>query len=464
MLSPRLETAMNLAYKTEDRNPLVVAVCPDEVLAGDTNLNVHAADEMLAFLEGTFGGDRDHALAVYFQSGLQIWKTFRAILTWYFGSLDRVGRLLDFASGYGRVTRFLVRDLPPDRVSVADIYAEGVRFQEEQLGVHGLVSAAAPGDFAPAEGERFDAILVSSLFSHLPEEAFHGWLARLRGLLAPGGILVFSVHDWSLLWPEREPTPSGFLFEAISESGSLAKSQYGTCWVTEDFVRRALSRVAPGLPVHRIPRGFANFQDLYLLVDRPELDFSGLTVRPLPEGFVDHCSLLPPDVLELSGWVADRATGQRVREVQCRVDGAVLQVCRTFGPRKDVAARLYRHDGRTLPLSWRFAVRLPRGTSRSTGTLSIAVIDARGEESILYAATIDAARLASVQRDLAATNAELARIRKEKDETIAMRKAEADYALSVLEARIAAMENSRFWKIRNAWFRFKRKLGLTDQP
>ena len=53
------------------------------------------------------------------------------MLRWRFGSLERVGKILDFASGYGRVTRFLVRDVPPELVWVADVYADGVRFQEE---------------------------------------------------------------------------------------------------------------------------------------------------------------------------------------------------------------------------------------------------------------------------------------------------------------------------------------------
>ncbi|HEV7516402.1 MAG TPA: class I SAM-dependent methyltransferase [Thermoanaerobaculia bacterium] len=451
---------MDLAYRTEDSNPLVAAVCPAEVLAG-TNLDIHAADEMLAFLEETFAGDRDSAIAVYFQSGRLIWETFREILTWHFRDLDRIGRLLDFASGYGRVTRFLVRDLPPERVWVADIYAEGVRFQEAQLGVHGLVSTPSPADFRAAE--RFDCILVSSLFSHLPEATFHGWLARLSGLLAPGGLLAFSVHDWSLLHPAREVTPDGFLFAAVSESGSLAKSQYGTCWVTESFVRRAIERAAPGASAHRIPRGFSNFQDLYVVIDRPGADFSGLAVRALPEGYVDSCKLTPPDRLDLSGWVADRATGRPVREVQVLVDGEVLQVCRLFHPRGDVAALLFQNDPRIAPQGWRFAVRLPRGTSRSTGALAIRVIDANGQESILYAAMIDTALLASLQRDLVALDAEIARLRKEHGEALAERRAEADYEISVLEARIAAMENSRFWKIRNGWFGIKRKLGLTRE-
>jgi SAM-dependent methyltransferase len=449
---------MELAYDTAEANPLVAAICSEEVLAS-TNMNIHAADEMLVFLEENFGGDRDPALAVYFQSGQLIWETFREILLWHFGSLDRIGRLLDFASGYGRVTRFIVRDLPPERVWVSDIYEEGVRFQEAQFGVHGLVSTAAPEDLSTPE--RFDCILVSSLFSHLPEETFHGWLSRLHGLLNPGGLLVFSVHGWNLLHPPREETPEGFLFAPLSESVSLEKNQYGTCWVTEAFVRRAALGVDSDSSVHRIPRGFCNFQDLYVLVDRPEVDFSPLQVRPLPEGYIDSCKLTPPDRIDISGWVADRGTAKPIREVRLLVDGQVLQVCRLFHPRGDVAELLFKNDPGFEPQGWHFAIRLPRGTSRSTGALAIRVIDTNGLESTLYAATIDAALLASLQRDVVAMDTEIHRIRKHHGEAVAQRKAETDYEISVLKARIAAMENSRFWKIRNGWFGIKRRLGLT---
>ena len=91
------------------------------------------------------------------------------------------------------MTRFLVREVPPERIWVADVYAGGVRFQEERFGVHGIVSTIRPEDFACAE--RFDAILVTSLFTHLPDERFVAWLRVLLGLLAPGGMLAFSAHS-----------------------------------------------------------------------------------------------------------------------------------------------------------------------------------------------------------------------------------------------------------------------------
>src|SRR5690349_8804999 len=74
---------------------------------------------------------------------------------------------------------------------------DGVRFQEESFGVHGIVSTVRPEEFVCSE--RFDAITVTSLFTHLPDRRFVDWLRVLLGLLRPGGVLLFSVHGEEVL-------------------------------------------------------------------------------------------------------------------------------------------------------------------------------------------------------------------------------------------------------------------------
>jgi SAM-dependent methyltransferase len=123
--------------------------------------------------------------AAYFDSGRQIWMTVRQILSWRFGSPRACGRFLDFASGYGRLTRHIVAELPKESVWVSDIYAEGVAFQERTFGVKGIVSRSDPKDLGFET--TFDCILVSSLFTHLPAARFSGWLRRLGAALSPGG-------------------------------------------------------------------------------------------------------------------------------------------------------------------------------------------------------------------------------------------------------------------------------------
>src|SRR5258706_6729105 len=266
---------MTLAFRPDESNSRVSFLLADLGLApGEIDLAVDSRDEMLEFLLRANRGDRDSALFQYFWSGSSIAGSLVQVLRWRFGGVSDLGRvqsLLDFASGYGRVTRFLVRAVPAARVWVADVYAGGVRFQAERFGVHGVVSAIRPEDFACAE--RFDVILVTSLFTHLPQERFVDWLRVLLGLLNPGGLLAFSAHSPEVLPAGEEMPANGFLFAPTSESGSLDTCDYGSTWVTADFVHSALEQAtgpgARGASLDRIERALCNFQDLYLVVPEP---------------------------------------------------------------------------------------------------------------------------------------------------------------------------------------------------
>lgn len=447
---------MPLAFHPDETSPLVAALLSDLGIApGALALAVDARDEMLGFLIDSFAGDRDRALFGYFRSGASIADSLGQVLRWRFGSLERMGKILDFASGYGRVTRFLVRDVPPERVWVADVYADGVRFQEERLGVHGLVSTIRPEDFVCAE--RFDAILVTSLFTHLPEERFVAWLRVLLGLLAPGGMLVFSTHSPEVL-PRGVPSPeTGICFQEISESGSLAKSDYGSTWVTEEFVRSALDRaLGPGASLHRVERGLCNFQDLYLALPEPGVDFTGLDFHGEPQLFLERAKLAEEGRrLELGGWAAVRSGA--IRGIEAMLDGERLAAVAELEPRPDVAAFL--GSERYLRSGWDLACPLPPGTSRTAAVLRLRVVDGRGSSQPLWAGSIESVLLAGSRQD----GEKLYRELRQTQDLLAEEKARVAGEAEALRARIQAMEASRFWKMRNAWFAVKRGLGLTEE-
>lgn len=451
---------MPLAYDPAEEHPLLAAFGLAAGPYAPASLAVDAEDEMLIQYLNLGGQNRGQALVLYFDSGRRIWATLAALLGWRFPHLADPAqglRLLDFASGYGRVTRYAVRDVPPERIWVADIYARGVRFQEETFGVHGLVSQADPERFECAE--TFDAILVSSLFTHLPEATFRAWFRRLYGCLNPGGMLLFSVHDQDLLAPGRKLPPSGLLFDPSSESGSLPAEQYGTTYVDEPFVRRVLAELAPGASVHRIPRGLNNFQDLYAVVPEAGCDFSPLTVRAEPEGFVEHCSA-PAGRLRLAGWVADRARRQPPRELRVTLGGTLRFTVRDFTARPEVGA-LFPYE-QVTGHGWIAVLPLTPVDLEANPLLAIEVVDAGGEISTLYADTLQAALLRSARLDLYATGRRL----EEKAAEIAAEHQRIDGLHGLLrerDAEIAAMRASRFWKLRDVWFRVKRGVGLTRE-
>lgn len=453
---------MTLAFRSDETSPFVHALLADQGLApGEVPLEIDARDEMLEFLVSSFEGDRERGLFSYYRSGLSIADAMTQILRWRFGDLGRIERLLDFASGYGRVTRFLLRQVPAERLWISDIYADAVRFQEERFGVRGMVSTILPEDFVCAE--RFDAILVTSLFTHLPEERFVGWLRRLLGLLRPGGLLVWSVHDEAVRDPAVPMPETGLLFQELSESNTLDTGDYGSTWVTEEFVRSALERASEGLrasdgPVSlwRAPLGLCNFQDLYVAVREEGVDFSGLTLHTEPFLYMERCAVTHqkagPAVLELAGWSA--VLGGAVREVQATLDGRLLGAAPVDGPRPDVAALL--HDERFARTGWVVRAPLPPGISRSSALLILRAVDARGVGFPLWASTLETALLQVARQDVGFLTGRLDQVQAQ----LAATEARAAAEIAGLQARIAAMEASRFWKMRNAWFRLKGTLGI----
>lgn len=350
--------------------------------AGQFNTNVHPSDQMLTFVASVMGSD-EIARGLYFRSGAQLMDVVRQLVEWKFGSLEKVAAFLDFASGYGRLTRFLVQHLPADRIWVSDIQADAVAFQEEQFGVHGFMSATNPSDLECAE--KFDCIFVASLFSHLPERTFVPWLRKLYGLLKPDGLLMFSVHDEILLDPSYQMPEGGLFFREDSEIAELDTRDYGVSFVTEAFVRKAVEQAGGRTAYHRIRR-ILYLQDLYVLIKSDQADFSGLRFEYGPGGTVDYCYWSRRDELCVSGWTVDITPGSAIKEITLFVNGQVRQKCLPWLRRPDV--RTHFKDDAFLYSGWECFCRVPGGAD--TDLLTVTAKTTSGNEYLLYAGSIAA--------------------------------------------------------------------------
>lgn len=241
----------------------------DHGFEGPLETAISKRDVMFRFLE-YFQGHVGRAYWEYLRTGLVAFEAYRRVLEQHFGDLAEVQAVLDFASGYGRITRFLARVLPPDRLWISDVKPRAVAFQREKLGVQGFAAPADPAQFPDAM--RFDAVFVASFFTHLPEESFAAWLRPLYRAVLEGGVLAFSVNDVSLLDPKP---PTAFAFEPVSEEGlfrylddpRLDGTVYGTTYVSEDYVRDVVKQLGcEPENVHRHARGLWDIQDLYVVV------------------------------------------------------------------------------------------------------------------------------------------------------------------------------------------------------
>jgi SAM-dependent methyltransferase len=102
-------------------------------------------------------------------------------------------RVLDFGCGWGRLTRFLARDVRPGRLYGCDPVEQIL----EVCRTTRVPARLARSDFLPERlpfEESFDLAFSFSVFTHLSERAHLSCLHALRDGLRPGGILVVTVR------------------------------------------------------------------------------------------------------------------------------------------------------------------------------------------------------------------------------------------------------------------------------
>jgi len=260
---------------------------------------IHPADEMFRYELAQPHRAPETASVFYFHTGRTIFETLERLATGRPGGLSDA-RILDFASGFGRSTRFLVDAIGPERVHVSEIDPDAVSFQQSVFGVRGTVSDHDPSRFEMSGS--FDLVTAWSFFSHLPGRRFEPWLDCLYRLLAPGGSLILSVHGMSLL-AAADQSPAGIVFRPVSETRRLASQEYGTSYVTAEFVRRAVSAAAPDATLRTFPFGLCGFQDVYVLRRPPVSPLASLRLFRCPWGVMDT-SAIENGTVSVGGWAS----------------------------------------------------------------------------------------------------------------------------------------------------------------
>jgi SAM-dependent methyltransferase len=178
--------------------------------------------------------------------------------------LERVGRLLDFGCGCGRLIRHW-HTLSSVTLHGCDRDPSGVRWCSENLRF-GHFATHGPGPPLPYPDEWFGAVCAVSVFTHLPEGDQLAWVQELRRLLIPGGIFLLTTHGDRYLG--RLMPDERVLFEAgrvVVRSPSAVGSTLCTAFHPESYVREFL---ADGFELLEFsPGGAAGtpYQDLVVL-------------------------------------------------------------------------------------------------------------------------------------------------------------------------------------------------------
>lgn len=102
-------------------------------------------------------------------------------------------QLLDFGAGWGRISRFFLKELPLENIHGLDVMEEFVQICRQTFRSENFnVTAPFPPTSIP--DEKFNFIVGYSVFSHLSEEACSRWMSEFHRILAPGGMIALTTR------------------------------------------------------------------------------------------------------------------------------------------------------------------------------------------------------------------------------------------------------------------------------
>lgn len=190
-------------------------------------------------------------------------------------NMTEIRRWLDFGCGYGRVLRWLVQWVDPDRVYASDVIKEGVEFCASEFGVHPLHSTSRLRDL---DLGRFDFLYAISVLTHLDEENETAFMELLHRSLEPGGIALFTTHgQWSLdnlhIYGENYEVMHDDLVRRVRERGRAfvpyqhyGDDEYGMTWHSADHVGSRIAELS-GDSMRLLffePHGLDHHQDVFV--------------------------------------------------------------------------------------------------------------------------------------------------------------------------------------------------------
>lgn len=359
-----------------DQNLALQAFIQDQVQSPQTfNSVISDQDEMYLFALAN-QGNPDRACLRYYFNGRRILDAVLQVLNCHFSDLTKISSFLDFASGYGRFIRFLIQEIPPEKIWISDIYTDAVQFQMEQFKVRGIVSTTYPDDYVI--DQQFDCILACSFFSHLPEKTFFSWMQKLYSLLSPQGILLFSVHDRALLPEHLMISPSELLFIPDSESRTLDVNEYGTTYVGEEFVKNVLQTVSQGEAFYsRISKGICRYQDLYCVTRNPQPHLASVKFSHHPQGRLEQYKLTEEGTLLLKGWVSEINPDSQLEGILIFVNGECI----------DNALSAPQPSHPEQQFSWSYQLSLNNLSKQDV--ILIKAVNSQGLEWVFEAATLE---------------------------------------------------------------------------
>ncbi|MBM3393555.1 MAG: class I SAM-dependent methyltransferase [Betaproteobacteria bacterium] len=233
---------------------------------GAVTFAVHPDDHIFNWLlSNPVFESHERAISYYFNDGKKSAGKIKRLIERFPVDAARP-RFLEFASGYGCVSRHLLNAIPDLDLTSCDIHPEAIAFLNQSVpGTLQLQSEHMPLDFSP--GPVYDYVFALSFFSHMPRATWSVWLRQLYAAVKPSGFLAFTTQGEGSRQYHGDPVipDDGFWFSAQSEQADLDVNEYGQTIVTPSFVVPEVAAIDGARLVGLDLRGWWEHQDLYVV-------------------------------------------------------------------------------------------------------------------------------------------------------------------------------------------------------
>ena len=212
----------------------------------------------------------------YHQVGLGAYNSIEEALSLAGKTVTDIQSLLDFGSGFGRVTRVLAQKIDPTKISAFDVDPEGPTFCASEFGVKPLLF---DGNWDSIPFSRYDVIWAGSVFTHLSHAYTKDMLALLSRLLNNDGVLIFTTQGGTTF----QKLEKGGYGSDVGKRASTIKSEYeetgfsfvpyghykdkniGMTWSSQPYMDSLVQTISMGkLQLVKFDqRGWLNHQDVH---------------------------------------------------------------------------------------------------------------------------------------------------------------------------------------------------------
>ena len=209
---------------------------------------------------------RAHVTDYYFKDGSRSATQLDEIVKQYHcHSAARRLSLLEFASGYGAVSRHLSKMAEKYDLVACDIHSSAINFLRNNLCTNAILSDSRPEDFKA--DQKFDVVFALSFFSHMPPKTFGSWIATLLACVEQDGLLIFTTHGRESYADVRSPllSPEGYWFSPVSEQDDLPTDEYGCMISTPFYVAEQISKCPNAALICFQESFWWGKQDLYII-------------------------------------------------------------------------------------------------------------------------------------------------------------------------------------------------------